>query len=293
MKHCMKQFILSACTAILLGNSHFAAADTIGDTNILLNWAENTFSQLFPSHQATHNIEPWLYRYYPESGTYAGVNKENNGVYVLGGSFGNEPKFIDTLPNLINQIENSGGNGNIAACDTSKIPAGIAYTQSGTVVTVTTKGQCVPAPDISNTNICQAPKQTTASGISLLGSNTVTSSKIEGLKINIPGLPDPIKGIVDASANVKHCTINAPAETASLVVNSDLCFDITSAITELLAGFPVDGIAMTPPVKYFTAGTYTSQIVADCFATDATTISDAFSGDVWIRQDGSFVKVNN
>lgn len=206
---------------------------------------------------------------------------------VLGGD---DPTLIDTLPNLITQITDSGGHGGIAACDMSNVPAGIAYSQSGNVVTVTSNGQCVPAPDLTNTNLCSAPKQTTASGVSLLGSNTVTTSKIEGLKINIPGPPDPIKGIVDASANVKHCTMNAASEAANLVVNSDLCFDITSAITGLLAGLPVD---MTPPVKYFTAGTYKSETVADCFTTEATTVSDAFTGEIWVRKNGVFEKINN
>ena len=67
-------------------------------------------------------------------------------------------------------MTNSGGNGNIAACDTSTVPTGIVYSQSGSVVTVTSNGQCIPA-DLT-TNICQVPQQTTASGISMLSSNT-------------------------------------------------------------------------------------------------------------------------
>lgn len=287
----MKAFILSICTVILVGNSHFAAADTASDTEILLTWAENTYPQLFPSHQVTQKIEPWLYRYYPESQIYAGVNKSDNTVYVLGGIFGNTPAKIDTLANVISQINSSGGNGSIAACDASKIPTGISYSQSGNVVTITSNGSCIPAPDLSNTNLCQTPRQATASNTSVLGSNTVTSSEIKGLAINIPGLPDPIKTIVDAAANVKHCTMNAPVDTANMVVNSDLCLDITSAVTALVANFP--GVAMTPPVNYFTKGTYTNQIVADCFATDATTVSDAVTGEVWIRRDdGSFEKIS-
>jgi hypothetical protein len=31
--------------------------------------------------------------------------------------------------------------------------------------------------------------------------------------------------------------------------------------------------------------------VDDCFATDAATISDAFTGEVWVNQGGNFVKV--
>ncbi|MCE7914386.1 MAG: hypothetical protein DYH15_06785 [Nitrosomonas sp. PRO4] len=289
MKKRTQYLILSACTFILFGHFHFALADTSNDAETLFNWAETNFPQFFPTHQGTQSIDPWLYRFYPDKQIYIGVNKTDNNVYVLGGSFGNDPKKIDSLTNLISQINNSGGNSSIAACDTSKIPAGISYSQSGTVVTVSTNGACVPAPDLTNTNLCQVPKQNVATGISTLGTNTITSSAITGLAINIPGLPDPIKGIVDAAANVKHCTNNAPAETANLVINSDLCFDITSAISALISGFP--GVEMTPPVNYLTKGTYTSQIVADCFATDATTVSDAVTGEIWIKQNGSFIKI--
>ncbi len=188
-----------------------------------------------------------------------------------------------TLANLISQIPP--GN-NIAACDTSNVPAGINYSQSGNVITVTTNGQCILA-DLS-TNICQVPPQTTPSGISILSSNTATSSRIEGLTINIPGFPDPLNSL---STDTKHCTINAATETANLVVNSNLCFDITPTITAAFGDSPIDGIVVTPPVKYFTTGTYTSQTVTDRFATDTTTISDVFTGENWIKQNGSFVKL--
>lgn len=293
MKQRTKQFILSVCTFALLGNIPFAFSDTASDTETLLNWAENTYPAIFPSRQATQNIDPWLYRYYPESGIYAGVNKSDNSVYVLGGPWGNNPTVIDTLASLISQIENSGGSGGVAACDTANVLAGVTYSQSGNVVTVTSNGHCVAAPDLTKTNLCQVPKQTTASGISLLASNTITSSSIVGLSTSIPGLPNPFQAIVDAAANVKHCTMNAPAETANLVVNSDLCLDITAAITETIGSLPIDGIVMTPPVNYFTKGTYTSQSVPDCFATDATTISDALTGEVWINQGGGFIKVGS
>ena len=292
MKQCIKQQIMFVCTLFLLINAHSAFSGIASDTETILNWSEKTYPELFPSHQATQSIEPWLFRYYPESGIYAGVNQNDSAIYVLGGVWGSNPTFIDNLSNLINQIGNSGGDGNIAACDTTNTPAGIFYSQSGNVISVSSNGQCIIAPALTNTNICKVPQQTAASGISVLSSNTVTSSKMEGLTTSTPGLPNPVQTIVDATANVKHCTINATTEAASLVVNSDLCFDITSAITPLLAGFPLEGIVVAPPIKYSATGTNTSQIVDDCFATDATTISDAFSGETWTNQNGSFVKKN-
>ena len=283
----MKRFILLACAIILITRFQLAFATPASDTDKLLNWAEKNFPQFFPSHQATQNIEPWLFRYYPETNVYAGVNKSDQNVYVLGGPWGNNPARIDTLTNLINQVDISGSSGSIAACDTADAISGVFYSQSGNVVTVTSNGQCVLAPDLSKTNLCKIPQQTAASGISLLSSNTVTSSNITGLEV--PGLS--LLSLIDAAANVKHCTKNAPAATANLVVNSDLCLDITAPITDTLAGLAMPGITLNPPVKYFTKGTYTNKIVDDCFTTDATTISDAFTGEAWVNQGGSFVKV--
>lgn len=288
MKQHMKFLLASACILVLLGKANFAAADLAGDTERLLNWAETTFPQYFPSHQGTQSIEPWLFRFYPESQIYAGVNKSDNNVYVLGGAFGGSPTQIDSLANLMAQVNNSGG-GSITGCDTSTVPAGISYSQSGNVVTVTTGGHCVPAPDLSNSNLCKPPKQTAPSGISLLGTNTVSSSQITG--ISVTGFPIDIKQIVDATANVKHCTKNAPVETANIIVNSDLCFDVTTAITSVIPpGTP--GIVTNPPVLYSTKGTFTAQTVADCFTTDASTVTDAFTGESWFRnKNGSFEKL--
>lgn len=102
MKNPIKQFILFFCTLIFVGSINFASADTASDTEILFNWAEKNYSQYFPSHQTTQSSEPWLFRFYPETTIYAGVNTTDNGVYVLGGSWGNiNPTYIDSLPNLL------------------------------------------------------------------------------------------------------------------------------------------------------------------------------------------------
>ena len=287
------QLILSTCALVLLVDTNLALSDTASDTETLLNWAEKTFPEFFPSNQATQNIEPFLFRHYPATDIYVGVNQNDNGVYGLGGIWGNNPTLIDNLPNLLGQIANSGGNGDIAACDTTNTPAGIAYSQSGNIISVTSNGQCVSVPDLNTTSICQAPQQTTASNISLLSSNTVTSSRMEGITTTVPGLPNPFQAIVDATASVKHCTVNAASEAANLVTNSDLCFDITTALSALLVDFTLEGISVAPPVNYFFTGTNVNQTVADCFATDATTISDAFTGEAWVKQNGSFVKTGN
>jgi len=103
----------------ILINASAVIAGPAEDTETLLNWAESTYPQLFPSHQATQSSAPWLYRFYPEAQVYAGVNTSNNGVYVLGGPWGNAaPTYIDSLSNLIAQA----GGGKLANVASLVIP---------------------------------------------------------------------------------------------------------------------------------------------------------------------------
>jgi hypothetical protein len=73
----------------------------------LMNFAETTFPMYFPSHQATGTLDPFLFRYYPQTGVYLGVVvKANmgytlNGVYVMGGPFGDAPLYVGQLTQFI------------------------------------------------------------------------------------------------------------------------------------------------------------------------------------------------
>ncbi len=102
MKKQIKQLALLLCTLVSLSNIGFAAADTTSDSDTLLNWAENNYPTYFPTHQTTQSTAPWLFRFYPETNVYAGVNTNDNGVYVFGGPWGNvNPTYIDSLSNLL------------------------------------------------------------------------------------------------------------------------------------------------------------------------------------------------
>jgi hypothetical protein len=73
----------------------------------LMNFAEANFPQYFPSHKATLSSDPFVYRYYPETGTYLGVVVASGspyqlgGVYVLGGNFGSAPYYVGPLASFI------------------------------------------------------------------------------------------------------------------------------------------------------------------------------------------------
>ncbi len=97
-----KTITLFFCTLVFIGNIGLAAADTASDTDTLLNWAESNYPAHFPTHQTTQSIAPWLFRFYPDTNVYAGVNTSDNGVYVFGWPWGNvNPIYIDSLPNLL------------------------------------------------------------------------------------------------------------------------------------------------------------------------------------------------
>jgi hypothetical protein len=87
--------------------------------------------------------------------------------------------------------------------------------------------------------------------------------------------------------------MNFPSEIASTfteiqIINTDICYDITNTFSSF-SGIP--GITITPPVTTSLVSTATSQIVSDCFATNADSIFDLFTEESWIRgEDDNFVK---
>jgi hypothetical protein len=69
----------------------------------ILNWAEDNYPQFFPPPGAiTQFFDPWLFRYYPSTDIYAGVNT-NSEVWVLGDVFGGLV-YISTVEELLATI---------------------------------------------------------------------------------------------------------------------------------------------------------------------------------------------
>ncbi len=149
-----------------------------------------------------------------------------------------------------------------------------------------TNGQCIPLP--TSNNLCEAPQQTAATGISVLTSNEVLSSEFKGISIDTPSIPNPFESFASNFSKSKHCTINVPAEGANLTINSDVCYDMTAQFGDQYENIP--GITITPPITLATKSTTTNQSVPDCFATDAESIYDAFTKEFWSKKDGTFVK---
>ncbi len=290
MKNKFRHLILSLCTVFLLVAISPVSAQQSQSAETLFGLAETNFQQFFPNPQTTMIITPWTYRFYPSTGIYLGVNDDGN-VYVLGGQFGsdiNNPTLVGTLKGLIAQLTPSGGGDNTAACEVSDIPEGMNVSQNGNTVNITTDG-CIMLPEDQN-NFCETPMQSTATGISILSSNTVNTFETKGITIDAMGLPiDPVASIQDSFSS-NSCTINAPAGQENFTVNSDICFDVTDQFSSF-AAIPESGVTVTPPVTIAYVGTSTSQVVSNCFSTDAAVVNDAFTGEVWVRgANGSFVQ---
>jgi len=108
------------------------------DANIIFDWAEKTYPELFaPAGVANKTQDPWYYRYYSETDTYAGVNTSNE-VWVLGDVFGGM-LYIDTVDNLLTLV-------NTPPTTDDTPPA----TGGGTPTTTPTSDNCVNVPFISS-----------------------------------------------------------------------------------------------------------------------------------------------
>ncbi|UJP05518.1 MAG: hypothetical protein LZF61_00615 [Nitrosomonas sp.] len=105
--HCHHLLLIAVVWLICL--SFVRAADTHTDSEQVLDWAENFYPHLFPSRQASQTEPPWLYRHYPETDTYLGVNIDDGQVYLLTAGQNALPVAIGSLVDLLN-VAQSGGD---------------------------------------------------------------------------------------------------------------------------------------------------------------------------------------
>jgi uncharacterized delta-60 repeat protein len=77
----------------------------------LMDFAEAQFPQHFPGPAQTLLAAPFAYRYYPSTGVYLAVALPpaapyvDQGVYVLGGAFGNAPLYAGVLTDFITPVD--------------------------------------------------------------------------------------------------------------------------------------------------------------------------------------------
>jgi len=263
-------------------------ADLVSDSEQIMNDAETVYRDLFPSNQTTQIFDPYRYRFYPSTGIYLGVNQNDAGVYLLGGSFGDTPKYVDQTDKVISmlktQMGNEGDTSNSKSdiCDTSNISDDFTYRREGNTTYISTDGQCIAIPEDRNT--CETlpeideNRQPIETGIHVLSQSSVSKFEITGL--NIPGFDSTAQSQI----NQKTCVIHAPRELTNQTIHSDICLDMTSQLGSLPGA--------TPPVTNRFKSTVSFAKVDDCFKSDAAIITNLVTKEGWVNQNGAFVKAN-
>lgn len=79
------------------------AASTANPTR-LFDWAERTYPQYFPVHvqsaTAVYGGDTFIFRFYPQTGNYLGLNLSHCGVWVLGKLTDGDLLFINYFTNF-------------------------------------------------------------------------------------------------------------------------------------------------------------------------------------------------
>ncbi len=120
VSHAARASLRVALAAVLVFTAGVArAADspygqaTPGDAaEQLLDFAESSFPQFFPTREATQSVAKLRYRHYPSMGTYIAVainvapgdGLVEGGVYVLGGAAGTSPILVGVLNQFITPV---------------------------------------------------------------------------------------------------------------------------------------------------------------------------------------------
>jgi hypothetical protein len=77
----------------------------------LMDYGESVYPELFPGHETTQSLPPFVYRHYAATGTYLGVVIADgsglalDGVYVKGGPFGDVPRFVGQLTDFVTPVD--------------------------------------------------------------------------------------------------------------------------------------------------------------------------------------------
>ncbi|MGE0333363.1 MAG: YHYH protein [Ramlibacter sp.] len=90
---------LRSTTALAAASPQSAAqppqAAVAPDATTLMDWAELTYPQFFPSRRSNLFSSPYTYRYYPESQNHLGIAGDS--IYVLGPMSGNQIAYVGSL----------------------------------------------------------------------------------------------------------------------------------------------------------------------------------------------------
>lgn len=154
-----------------------AALSPADAANQLMDFGERTFPGFFPGHKATGSSPPFLYRFYPEKGTYLGVVVTQNpfytfnGVYVMGGLFGDSPIYVGQVSDFPADTPASGNKNLVVTVSGTGLPQPLTF-NVGSFPLPTSEGEFCSGltADTTFTNI----------GTSVGGTLTITSCTFSG-----------------------------------------------------------------------------------------------------------------
>jgi hypothetical protein len=101
-------------------------ARRVASAHVLIDFGESRFPQFFPIHAPDRYAPPFVYRVYGDANghlTYLGVVIDGetpftlDGVFVLGGSFGNAPQFVGPLSAFVSPLPDTQQNTTPAPVD--------------------------------------------------------------------------------------------------------------------------------------------------------------------------------
>lgn len=249
------------------------SADINSDSNEVLNLAEQVYSNFFPSSQQNQTADPWIYRFYPTTKIYLGINKNEGKVYLLGGEFGDKrPTEVNTVAATLSHLKAKSSSASGAAngdfCEASALPKGFNFSQTGNDVFLSTDG-CINVNSANVQNFCTIRPDRDSSGAAVeTGISALISIKISSMEAGGFSLPAAI------IPKTSTCLINAPKQISEITVHSDLCI-----------------IAETQTVKVVSSST--TEIIGDCFSSDAQSITNPVTKETWTKNPAtnSFDKV--
>lgn len=175
---------LRGSTALTAASPQSAAqppqAAVAPDATTLMDWAERTYPQFFPSQRSNLFSSPYTYRYYPESQNHLGIAGDS--IFVLGPMSGNQIAYVGSLSGF--------------AC--TVLPANCAVPGAPTI------GTAIPG-STSATIAFTAPASA--------GGSTITSytaaCTAQGSTRSATGAASPITVLSLASGVAHSCTISA------------------------------------------------------------------------------------
>ena len=273
---------LALCMALTMQP---AQADFIGDCTKILNGAQESFKDLFPTDPDNQFFEHWCFRAYPglTGLVYLGFTLGNSdfppGVHGLNGIFGDTPSFIATRDEafaLLGLDSGGGGGGNEKDfCDNSNSAiTGIDTIQDGNNVLVTTHGECVDLP--TNSGLCTVEADTDENGdleqtnIHMLTVTDLVRYEVTGFDLpSIPGFPDPLSSIAE-SFETTTCLVHAPRGFTDIVTEIDVCFNVSGLVGS------IPGISDDVTIRLEAKST--STVVDDCANTGADSIINLVTG---------------